>query len=297
MLSELNTFIAVAETKSFTQAGQAVGLSQPAVSAHIKTLEQQFGIPLFYRANKQLIITEGGQILYKRAKEIMDLIRITQEDMERSSVGVRGALKIGASYTIGEYILPEIVTAFCRAYPEVMVELAIGDTAEISRKVCDFSMDLGFIEGLVHFNNLEQTYFKEDELVLLVPEDHPFADRRVSLEELDNQKWIVREIGSGTREHWDIYLSTHKLNYRSLMVFGSNATLKKAVRDGLGIGFASKELLDGESQGIAPAYLPETCIRQMSYIRVQNVRLSHLSELFLETFREFFPVSNSQMGI
>lgn len=284
MLSELKTFIAVAETKSFTLAGQAVALSQPAVSAHIKMLEQQFGTPLFYRSNKQLIITESGQILYKRAKEIVDLVRIAREDIERASVSVRGTLKIGASYTVGEYILPDIVAVFSRTYPDVMVELAIGDTAEISKKVCNFSLDLGFIEGLVHSNNLEQTYFKEDELILLVPEDHRFANRRVSMEELDGQRWIVREIGSGTREHWDIYLSTHKLNYHSLMVFGSNTTLKKAVCSHLGIGFASKELLGGECRGIAPAYLPEPCTRQLSYIRVQNIGLPHLAELFLDVF-------------
>lgn len=289
MLSELKTFIAVVEARNFTLAGQAIGLSQPAVSAHIKMLEQQFCTPLFYRANKQLIVTEGGQILYRRAKEIVDLVRAAGEDVMGCSVKVRGSLKIGASYTVGEYILPDIVAEFGRAYPDVMLELVIADTADISQKVCDFTLDLGFIEGLVHSNSLEQTYFKEDEIILLVPSGHPFAGRQVSREELEGQRWIVREVGSGTRECFDFYLSSHELSCRSLMVFGSNTTLKKAVSAHMGIGFASKELLNGDCAGIAPAYLPGACIRHLSYIQVRNVPPSHLAELFLAVFHGHFP--------
>lgn len=287
MLSELKTFIAVVEVKNFTQAGQLVGLSQPAVSAHIKMLEQQFEIPLFYRANKQLIITEAGQILYQRAKEIMELVQITHEDLKRRSEEVWGTLKIGASYTIGEYILPDILAGFHRSYPDVEVEMVIGDTADISKKVCDLTVDLGFIEGLVRYNGLEQTYFKEDAMVLLVPSDHPFANRKVTDEELDNQNWIVREVGSGTRENWDMYLSNHQMKYRSLLVLGSNVSLKKAVQAKLGIGFASLEILSGET-AIAPAYLPEASTRQLSYIRVRNVHLSRMAKLFLEVFHKSF---------
>lgn len=150
MFDELKTFIAVVEFKNFTRAGEYLNLSQPSVSTHIKNLENYFNVTLINRSIKQktIHITESGYKLYEHAKEILNLLEVTYLDVKNSSNSLKGTLKIGASLTIGEYILPKFLSYFTNKYPDIEIELIIENTSSISSRIKDLSLDIGLIEVL-----------------------------------------------------------------------------------------------------------------------------------------------------
>lgn len=141
MVEELKTFISVDDYKNFTKAAEYLNLSQPSVSTHIKNLENIFGVTLINRSIKQktISITESGYTLYKRAKEIISLLDVTFIDVKNLSSSVKGSLKIGASLTIGEYILPKFLAIFSKKYPDVDIEVIIENTALISSELKKFN--------------------------------------------------------------------------------------------------------------------------------------------------------------
>ncbi|HBF8967234.1 TPA: LysR family transcriptional regulator, partial [Clostridioides difficile] len=171
MFEELKTFVAVVEYKNFTKAGEYLNLSQPSVSKHIKNLENYFKVVLINRSIKQktIFITESGQILYKRAKEILNLLNITYHDVSQVSDAITGHLKIGASLTIGEYILPNFLALFSKKYPDIDVEVFIKNTSIVSSHVKDYILDIGLIEGTCSSPSFIQEYFFEDKMVLALP--------------------------------------------------------------------------------------------------------------------------------
>ena len=296
MLEELKTFVAVVECKNFTKASEKVNLSQPSVSIHIKNLEKFFGVELIIRSVKQknIIITESGQLLYTRAKEMLNLLEITKDEVINLSSGVKGHLKIGATYTIGEYILPNFLKLFCGQYPEVEIEVIIGNTEEISRKVQALQVDLGLIEGMGHMEEFKQTYFLKDELVLILPKTHVLTQENLSNATLQEQKWVTREIGSGLREYLDVFLTHHQIVPKSKLVFGSNYAIKEAVKNGLGIamvsGYVAKDaVLHGEVKMIS---LEESYYRNFSYILPKDLMSMKVIEIFTQTLESFYQGSS-----
>ena len=296
MLEELKTFVAVVECKNFTKASEKVNLSQPSVSIHIKNLEKFFGVELIIRSVKQknIIITESGQLLYTRAKEMLNLLEITKDEVINLSSGVKGHLKIGATYTIGEYILPNFLKLFCGQYPEVEIEVIIGNTEEISRKVQALQVDIGLIEGMGHMEEFKQTYFLKDELVLILPKTHVLTQENLSNATLQEQKWVTREIGSGLREYLDVFLTHHQIVPKSKLVFGSNYAIKEAVKNGLGIamvsGYVAKDaVLHGEVKMIS---LEESYYRNFSYILPKDLMSMKVIEIFTQTLESFYQGSS-----
>jgi len=171
MLEEFKTFIAVVEYKNFTKAGKFLNLSQPSVSTHVKNLENFFGVTLINRSVKQknIFITESGYALYKRAKEIINLLDTTYMEVNNTSNSVKGRLKIGASLTIGEYVLPKFLAIFSKKYPDVDVEIFIDNTSSICSHLKELTLDIGLIEGTSSLSNFTQEYFLEDKMVLAFP--------------------------------------------------------------------------------------------------------------------------------
>lgn len=296
MLEELKTFIAVVECKNFTKASEKINLSQPSVSIHIKNLEKFFGVELIIRSVKQknIIITESGQLLYRRAKEMINLLEMTKEEVVNLSSSVKGHLKIGATYTIGEYILPNFLQMFCEQYPEVEIEVVIGNTEEISRKVQGLQIDIGLIEGMGHMEEFRQTYFLKDELVLILPKTHELTQKDLSNDALQEQKWVTREIGSGLREYLDVFLTHHQIVPRSKLVFGSNYAIKEAVKNGLGIAMVSwyvakDAVLRDEVKMLT---LEETYYRNFSYILPKDLVTMKVVEVFAQTLESFYQSSS-----
>ncbi len=294
MFEELKTFIAVVEYKNFTKAGCHLNLSQPSVSTHIKNLENHYGVTLINRSIKQktIFITENGYKLYKRSKEIIHLLETTYMEVRHISDSIKGNIKVGASLTIGEYILPKFLTSFCKKYPDIDVEIFIENTSLISSRVKDLTLDLGFIEGISVYPNFNQEYLLEDKMVLALPYDSRLSNTNLSLEKLQNQNWIVREEGSGTREFLNKFLSTNKIVPKNIMVLGSNYAVKEAVRNNLGITIISSLVASraAENKELFVVELDNSYSRNFSYILPKNITISKIAEIFLNEFKEYIKI-------
>lgn len=289
MIEEFKTFIAVVDFKNFTKAAEYLNLSQPSVSTHIKNLEIIFGVTLINRSVKQktISITESGYTLYKRAKEIINLLDVTFMDVKTLSTSIKGTIKIGASLTIGEYILPKFLAHFSNKYPDVDIEVKIENTSFIASELKKMKLDIGLIEGSVSSTLFKQEYFLEDEMVLVVPFDNDLKNKEFKLDSIQNRRWIAREEGSGTREYLDLFFAQNKIIPKSIMVLGSNLAVKEAVRNNLGLTITSKHIiLEAESRNeLTSLKLNNDFRRSFSYIYPKELRLSKAALIFLEELK------------
>ena len=246
MLSDsMRVFITVADKKNFSKAAKALSLTQPAVSFQIQTLEQYYQTMLFDRVNRHVKLTAAGELLLDYAIHMNNLQAELERNMQQLTGHVKGELLIGASTTIGEYILPYVVGSFKQDYPDVNVTIQIMNTKEISSAVESKTFDLGIIEGpLEQSDVIEAHNFLEDELVLAIPSDHPFAKKEsITLEELKELPYITREPGSSSRLIFEQALIDADFDIEDLnivMELGSTTSIKSAIMGGLGVSTISK---------------------------------------------------------
>lgn len=291
MLEELRTFMVVVEQENFTKAGEIIKLSQPSVSLHIKNLEKYFNTTLINRSSRQksIIITESGELLYRRAREIFRLVENTKNELENISSSLKGHIKIGSSLTIGEYFLPNFLKQFSKDYPDIEIEVIIENTASICEGVRNLKLDFGLIEGIVSSHEFKQEYFLEDSMVLMVPHNHPLTKDEFSYDKLQNLRWISRELGSGTREYLDIFLATNEIVPRNIMVLGSNYAIKEAVKNGLGVtlisNYVAKEACKNKEVSIIE--VDTSFKRHFSYLISKDISLSMISKVFIENLRDY----------
>lgn len=291
MFDELKTFITVVEYKNFTKAGEILHLSQPSVSAHVKNLESRFQTTLIHRSVKQktIVITESGQKLYRYAKEILDLTDLAYEEVSNNHHVHKGHIRVGASLTIGEYILPAFLGEFVKKYPNIEVEVCINNTSIISEQVKSLTLDIGLIEGANVSAYFNQEYFSEDQLVLALPYHEDFDPKHFYFELLNNKTWIVRETGSGTREYVDLFLSSHEIIPKQIMVMGSNYAIVQAVSNGLGVTIMSHVITNlPEAQGkINTIPLNANFNRHFSYILPKAISPSSNVEHFITELKNY----------
>lgn len=291
MIEEFKTFIAVVDFKNFTKAAEYLNLSQPSVSTHIKNLEIIFGVTLINRSvkHKTISITESGYTLYKRAKEIINLLDITFLDVQTLSNSIKGSIKIGASLTIGEHILPKFLAYFSNKYPDIDIEVIIENTSLISTELKKMKLDIGLIEGSTSSALFKQEYFLEDEMVLAIPYNSDLKDKELNLDNLQNRMWIAREEGSGTREYLDLFFVQHKIVPKNIIVLGSNLAVKEAVRNNLGLTITSKHVvLESEARNeLSYIELNKNFIRSFSYIYPKELKLSKAANIFLEELKAY----------
>lgn len=282
----LRTFVAVVEAKSFTRAAEKLRLSQPSVSLHIKQLEHEFGSKLIDRSPKHLYVTTAGQMLYERARQMVNLYEKTKEDMYAHNHRITGRLHIGASFTIGEYILPMLLADFGRRYPDVEVEVTIGNTKRIVEAVKLLQMDVGLIEGQTSDKDLCIVPFMKDEMVLVAPIDHPLAGcETVTPDDLQNKVWVVREEGSGTRVYFDHVIRSLGIKVKKMITLSSNQGVKESAATGLGLTLLSKWVVRKPLQHGELKALPlqgESFPRRLSYILPAHAERTMLVEAFLE---------------
>lgn len=291
MIEELKTFITVVELKNFTKAAEQLNLSQPSVSNHIKNLENYFGVTLINRSVKQksIFITERGYILYKKAKEIIVLLETTYMEIQNKSDSIKGSIKVGASFTIGEYVLPNFLSYFTKKYPDIDIEVVIENTASICNELKDVILDVGLIEGTSSSSSFEQEYFSRDEMVLALPYDNNISEESFSFHKLQNQRWIAREEGSGTREFLNMFLGVNEITPQNIMILGSNYAVKEAVKNNLGITIISKlvAIPAVKNKEISTIDLGENYIRHFSYILPKHITKSKATKIFLEELKEY----------
>ena len=240
----LKVFITVANTKNFSKAAKVLNLTQPAISFQIQTLEQYYQTMLFDRVNRHVKLTESGELLLEYALSMNDLQAELERKMQQLTGQVKGNLTIGASRTVGEYIMPYIVSAFKKEYPDVDIALEIYNTRQGENNIMNNTIDVGLVESDISNKKLFYQDFLDDELVLIVSSNHRWAsEETISLLELKDEPFIIREAGSGSRLVFEQALLDSDFDIENLniiMEIGNITAIKTIVASGLGVSVVSK---------------------------------------------------------
>ncbi len=236
-LARLEVFVATARAGSTRAAAERVARSQSAASASLAELEQAFGVTLFDRVGRRLVLNEHGRALLPRAVQLLD----DATQLEATFVQARPApLRMAASFTVGEYLLPDLVASWQSAHPRQAVRLDIANSTDVASALLAFNVDIGFVEGLVENPALRVRRWRSDELVIVAAPRHALARGRATVRQLAQSAWVLREQGSGTREASDRWLASRLAPMRVEFELGSSEAIKKIVGAGLGLGCLSR---------------------------------------------------------
>ena len=284
-LRQLEVFAEVLKSGSTTQASVVLSLSQSAVSAALADIEGQLGVQLFDRVGKRLVINEHGRLLYPKALALLE----QAGEIERLFNQDNGSLRIGASSTIGNYMLPGMIADYRLDFPHTPLELNVGNTNDVINAVADFRVDLGLIEGPCQMPELITQPWLDDELVVFVAPENPLAGQVVSLESLALEPWILRERGSGTREVLDHLLLPQLPDFNLVMELGNSEAIKHAVRHGIGISCLSRRVIAEQlaSGSQVEIHLPVApLVRKLYLIHHRQKHISGALSRFLTYCRE-----------
>lgn len=240
-LRQLEIFEKVARYGHVTQASSELLLTQSAASMAIAELERLAGAPLFERRGRRLVLNDRGRAILPQAREVIERVQQIEQYLKDSLGEPVGVLAVGASTTIGNYLLPAIVGGFAERYPRAKVLLQVGNAQQVESAVASGELDLGIIEGPGHDATLEACIWRQDELVVVAGKKHAWAQAgRVSHEQLEQAAWLMREKGSGTREVFEAAMTRQGLSFSIAMELGHTEAIKKAAEEGLGVGCLSR---------------------------------------------------------
>lgn len=240
---QLHIFYTVADKGSFSAAAQALHMTQPAVTMQVQSLEDYFGTKLLLRSTKRIELTEAGRALMPYAQQSIDLIRETDASMSKFTRQLKGRLQLGASLTIGEYILPRLLGPFGQEFPHISISMKVMNTAQIMEDILNHQLNFGLVEAPVNHPDMHMEPVMSDELRLIVASTHPLAQcGSVTLEEAMRYPFVLREQGSGTRLVMEELLRARQIEPSKLdivMELGSTGAVKSAVEAGVGVSFVS----------------------------------------------------------
>ena len=281
-LARLEVFVATARAGSTRAAAGRVARSQSAASASLAELEAAFGVPLFDRVGRRLVLNEHGRALLPKAVQLLDDAARLEATFTEA---LPAPLRMAASFTIGEYLLPDLVAAWRREHPRQPVRLDIGNSSDVARAVSAFEVDIGFVEGPVEHAALRVRRWRSDELVIVAAPGHPLARATASVRQLAQASWVLRERGSGTREAADRWLSARLAPMRVELELGSSEAVKRVVAAGLGLGCLSRlAVAEGIAGGRLAAVrntLPRAS-RELAIVVHRERRLGPSAEAFVE---------------
>ncbi|HET6514581.1 MAG TPA: selenium metabolism-associated LysR family transcriptional regulator [Thermodesulfovibrionales bacterium] len=292
---KLKVFCTVAETNSFSKASEIIHLTQPAVSLQIQALEELYETKLFDRSSNTVVLTPAGEILYKYAKEILALYAAASKNIGELTGLVKGSISIGASTTIGNHVVPAVMTDFKRNHPKIKVHLLVGNTKRVVELLNSGNIDIGLVEGDVTKQKVIIEKLIQDELVVIVSAMHPWSKKReISIFDLAKEPFILREEGSGTRQIVEKYLNRHGISTHDMkvsMVLGSTQAIKEAVESGIGISIVSRWAARKENKYGTLRLLSvkeEKFLRDFSLLFHKNAIASHAVDEFL-TYLKSYP--------
>jgi len=241
---KLKVFCTVAETKGFSKASEIIHLTQPAVSLQIQALEEMFETKLFDRSSNTVSLTPSGEILYKYAKEILNLYAAAERAIGGITGLVKGSITVGASTTIGNYLLPAVIADFRKSHPKIKIHLLVGNSKRVVELLKGGVIDLGLVEGEVTKFKINMEKLISDELTLIVSQKHPWAKlNEVSVLDLLKVPFVFREDGSGTRQIIENYFAKSGITVQNMnisAVLGSTEAIKEAVENGIGASIVSR---------------------------------------------------------
>jgi DNA-binding transcriptional LysR family regulator len=243
-LRQLQIFLAVAQEGSTSAAANMVALSQSATSASLNELEGLLNIQLFDRVGKRLLLNDNGRLMLPQVRQILDSAMSLEQQFATSTAATGSGMRIGASSTIGSYLLPKMLAGSVYRNADNYPRVTIANTADIAAAVSNFEVDIGLIEGPSHAPDLEVEPWIRDELVLVAAPTHPLVASnpagRISLKLLREAGWLMREPGSGTRETVEQALLPHLHSLRTVCEFGNSEAIKYAAAEGLGLACLSR---------------------------------------------------------
>lgn len=269
---KIEVFLHVARLESVSKAADELRLTQSAVSMSLAGMEKDAGGQLFKRVGKRMLLNEKGRAIFHDAEKVFDALRRLEEKLSTNEE-LLGELRIGASTTIGNYLLPLVMADFARVNPGIRVSLRVGNTAQMCEELASGIIDLALVEGPVHIHSLDVTTWRADELVVIAAPGHEWLKkRRVTQPMLAEAGWIMREKGSGTREVFEKAMTDSGLQHRIQIELGHTEAIKKAVEAGLGVSCLSRLAVKRElEQGwLAEVRTPLKLERSLSL--VTNVR-------------------------
>jgi DNA-binding transcriptional LysR family regulator len=294
---QLAAFCEVVERKSFSHAAERLGVTQPAVSLQVRSLEKRLGTKLLDRSGRRVEPTEAGQRLYRLAQRMLTLEdQLLEEVSSADAVGVlRGELALGASTGPGGTVVPVLLGEFQREHPELSVALSISDTNRVIEQVAERELELGIVGASPRHRGVVFEPFFRDEVILVVPPGHRFAGKEISLEELRGEPLILMQEGAGVRQVIEHELRNGPVRLRDLDVhleLGLQESVKSAVVAGFGVTFISRTGVDAELaagtiaaarvKGLEPA-------REISLVRPAGRSPTRAAEAFVEFARAKLP--------
>ena len=270
-LRQLEVFLATAFHENLTRAAASLSMSQSAASSALKDLESQFDVQLFDRVGKRLQLNELGESIRPRAEALLEQARGLESALARHQE--LGHLRVGATLSIGNYLAVEIMARYMGEQAGARVELEVANTEAIVRKVANFELDLGLIEGESRHPDLEMIHWRDDELVVFCAPDHPLAGKPwLTDDDLLSAAWIVREPGSGTRQHfeWAMHGLLPELNIK--LELQHTEAIRRAVEAGLGVGCLSEiTLVDAFKRGrLVPLPVPHRDFHRRFYFALHR---------------------------
>jgi DNA-binding transcriptional LysR family regulator len=289
---QLQAFCAVVEKKSFSQAAEKLGVTQPAVSLQVRAHEQRVGQTLLDRSGRRVEPTEAGKRLYRSAQRMLALEQQLFEEVSEDDAGLHGTLSIGASTGPGAHLVPLLLCEFQRAHPDLHVALSIWDTQTVIDRVAERELELGVVGALRRHRSLEFEPLVRDEIVLAVPPGHRAAGGTLSVEELQEETLIVMQEGAGVRQVVEEELRRAGLRLRGVepkLELGLQESIKSAVGAGYGVSFISRTAIEGELtagtlaaarvEGVEPA-------RQIYVVRGRGRAATRAADEFLSFAKE-----------
>jgi DNA-binding transcriptional LysR family regulator len=251
-LRQLEIFVKVAELGSFSKAAEALFLTQPTVSEHIRSLEDELGVRLLDRLGRGAVVTKGGALLQGYAQRLLALSREARQAMESFQGRMSGDLLVGASTIPGEYILPGLIGRFKEKFPDIAITLLIGDSQTVTEWVAEGRAEVGVVGARSGYRSVEFRELLPDDIVLIVSAAHPWHGRKqVTLDELRAEPLLLRERGSGTRAALESALAASAADLSAFRVvgeMGSTQAIKQAVKAGVGVSLVSRRAVEDESR-------------------------------------------------
>ena len=299
-LKQLEAFVQVAEGGSFSKAAKKLYLTQPTISAHVASLEKELNVRLFVRNTKEVSLSEDGKDLYKYARQMVDLEKKIDERFGTREEGGKHCITIAASTIPAQYLLPKVLMRFNKKYPEEQLKIMETDSAKVVTQIVEHMADVGFTGTVLEKKHCKYMPFYKDELVIITPNTEKYQKLKDHM--TDDISWlleehvILREEGSGTRKEAEKQLKQAGVDLSDLDIIASienQETIKKSVRQGMGISILSKLATADEAEaGYVLAFpIPKADKgRDINLVYNKNYQLSRSAERFIKVVKEVYPL-------
>lgn len=299
-LKQLEAFVQVAEGGSFSKAAKELFLTQPTISSHISSLERELNARLFVRNTKEVSLSEDGIKLYKYAKQMLDLQREIEVTFGMDEEGESHAVTIAASTIPAQYLLPEVLTRFSERYPQEQIRIQETDSSKVVMQIVDHRVDIGFTGTVLEKKHCKYIPFYKDELVIITPNTPKYQElaqgNKEDISWIKKEHVIMREEGSGTRKEAELQLKGAGVKFAGLDIIasiGNQETIKKSVRQGMGISVLSKlatadEVANGEILAFPIPNSDEG--RDINLVYNKNYQMTRSAERFIKVVKEVYNI-------